>query len=159
MMPAGMETKSFQHCSNEDFDFDDEYDDEDFQFDFGKSQNTEPKLSMDVDNAENKHESSASLVYEINNNFYCDGNELALDELKDAILNKNLDIVKEIMNKYDLEVNCTLKSNWTPIMYAVSCGSYELTEYFIELGADIHFDEGSKKKFFIKLIFFKFNNR
>lgn len=140
-MPAGMESKSFQYCPDEDFDLDeDEYEDDGFQFDFGKSQNIEP--SIDVNN---QNESSSNLVYEINNNFYCDENELALDDLKDAILNKNLDIVKEIMDKYGIEVNCTLKSNWTPTMYAVSCGSYELTEYFIERGADIHFDEGKKK--------------
>lgn len=145
MMPAGMEPKNFHYQPDEDFDYeDDEFDEEGFQFDFGKNDNT--NSATELNNIEKDSDEKTSLVYEVNNNYYCDEAEFALDDLKDAILNKNLNLVKEIMEKFEIDVNCPLKSNWIPIMYAVSCGSYELTEYFIDLGADINFDEGTFKK-------------
>ena len=35
-----------------------------------------------------------------------------------------------------------LKSNWTPLMYAVSSGFYEVASYLIDLGADVNFSDG-----------------
>ena len=80
---------------------------------------------------------------ELNNNeYYDDHTELILNELKTAIFQKKLETVKSLLQTHDLDVNVILKNEWTPLMHASSCGSYELCEYLIENGADIFFSDG-----------------
>lgn len=85
---------------------------------------------------------SGSFFHELNNNYYYDEKGEILDDLKTAILNKNLTHVTNLMEKHKLDANCLLKSNWTPIMYAATCGSFELVEYFVRNGADVNFSHG-----------------
>lgn len=82
------------------------------------------------------------MVYEINNNYFLDDSEFILDDLKYAITAKNLDQVKQLITDHKLDINCMLKSNWIPLMYAVSCGSFELTEYLVKNGANVNFSDG-----------------
>ncbi|CAF0769908.1 unnamed protein product [Brachionus calyciflorus] len=142
MIPAGYESKKY-HNKFDNYDDGSEFDDEEegFVFDFNQKKNSNKEVN-DVEEWD-CHDATNSIKYEVNNNYFCDDAEYVLDDLKNAILSQNLNLVKEIIEKNNLDINCTLDSNWIPIMYAVSCGSYELTEYFIEKGADYNFDEDS----------------
>jgi ankyrin repeat protein len=77
-----------------------------------------------------------------NNDYYDDQTEIILSDLKTAIIQKKLETVKSLLQTHDLDVNVILKNEWTPLMYASSCGSYELCEYLIENGADVFFSDG-----------------
>lgn len=149
MIPAGFEKKDkfeFDDYDNDDFDDDDE-----FVFDFNQNKklnnsNQYAGSSSKENNlvAEFNKPKNGKLTFEVNNNYFFDESEYILDDLKNAIVNKNLNLVKNLLEKHSLDVNCTLKSNWIPIMYAVSCGSFELTEYLVNNGADINFSDGIK---------------
>ena len=73
-----------------------------------------------------------------------------IDELKAAIVYKNLAQVKSLMEMHDIDVNCLFKStNWTPIMLAANSGAFELVEYFVRHEADVNFEHGLKLSFLI----------
>jgi hypothetical protein len=91
-----------------------------------------------------------AVVYQLKNNYFFDEAEIQLKELKEAICASNLEQVKSLMKKNNMNVNCRLKSNWSPLMYAVTCGSFTMTSYFVENGADINFDDG----FYLKHVYF-----
>ena len=167
MIPAGFETKNgFM------FD-DDYYDDEDdFEFDFGdKNTNNNPKpvqnlilngesqklgdstvsefgLKANISKHELKIDESnrvkpSAILYKLNTTYYYNEFEFVIDDLKKALLSKNLSLVQSLFKKHNLNANCKLKSNWTPLMYSVSSGSYEITRFLIEKGADVKFDDGN----------------
>lgn len=92
--------------------------------------------------ADRSTKNKSKIVYELNNNYYFDESQYILDDLKNAILNRNLTNVQNLMQKHNLDVNCVLKSNWTPMMYAVTCGALDIVEYLVENGADVHFSDG-----------------
>ncbi len=151
MIPAGYEKKK-----KYDF-YDSDYDDDDFVFEFAEgvpvatnnsetcvsstevSSSTQDKIESPTSDLKPKDE----IVYEVDNKYFYDEKKYVLDDLQHAIINKNLQLVKEIFEKNDFDVNCKLKTNWIPIMYAVSVGNYEITEYLINKGADIYYDDGN----------------
>jgi ankyrin repeat protein len=108
----------------------------------------------DWDESYNKYDEIAlsktpAVVYQLKNNYFFDEAEILLRDLKDAICANNLTKVKALMQKNDMDINCRLKSNWTPLMYAATCGSFSMTSYFVENGAGINFEDGS----FLFLVF------
>jgi len=146
MIPAGYE-------KNKKFDFSDsDYDDDaDFCFDFADTvpvaiRNSETTVisNQHSSNFEKKVEQDPKYeaVYEVDNNYFYDDKKFILDDLQHAIINSNLQLVKEIFDKNNFDVNCIMKTNWIPIMYSVSVCSYEITEYLINKGANINYDDG-----------------
>jgi hypothetical protein len=92
---------------------------------------------------ENALSKTPAMVYQLKNNYFFDEAEILLKDLKDAICANNLNKVKDLMQTNNMDVNCRLKSNWTPLMYAATCGSFIMTSYFVENGADINFEDGN----------------
>lgn len=145
MIPAGYEKKSKYNDYESD-----NYDDEDFVFDFNDNKSNSPEEPIvstlkssasyadSFDNASEK----PNVVYEMKNDYYYDEMDLIRDDIRNAVIHKNLTLLKELLQKHTLEVDCVLRTNWTPLMYAVSCGSYEITEYLICEGADVQYTDG-----------------
>ena len=61
---------------------------------------------------------SNEVLYELNNNYYYDEFNGVVEDLKIALMQKNLDLVKNLFSKHNISVNCKFKTNWIPIMYA-----------------------------------------
>ena len=162
MIPAGLESKrtyNYYDDSDED-DFDDEFD---FGTQIAKVDNNQsyygvepyigtqilrnPKYQVD-NNQLIKIDSNGSNdkknLVELNNNYYYDENQYILVDLKNAILNKNTNLVVELLDKHNLDVNVQLSSDWIPIMYAVQSGSFEITKLLIDRGADLSFTDGKR---------------
>ncbi|KFM69293.1 Ankyrin repeat, SAM and basic leucine zipper domain-containing protein 1, partial [Stegodyphus mimosarum] len=64
-----------------------------------------------------------------------------LDDLRYAVLQGNLDIIKDILSK-NIWVDTILKAGWTGLMYACSAGHPEVVEFFLEKKADPNFHKG-----------------
>lgn len=132
----------------EEFDFyDSDYDDDDdFIFEFRDSIPDTRVTSLNNNNKDSINKSSKpkdDLLYEVKTNYYYDEKQFVLNDLQNAIIRKNLPVVKNLFEEHEIDVNCNLKTNWTPIMYAVSCGSYDITKYLIQRGADIFYEDDS----------------
>ena len=82
-----------------------------------------------------------------------------LNELKNAILERNLKLVKQLFDKHRLDVNCVLNTDWIPVMYAVQTGSYAITSFLFDNGADLHFSCGSQSVSFYVLVILTCLNR
>lgn len=144
MIPAGYEKKKS-------FDFyDSDEEDDGFVFDFtesnmSKNPTFEDTCLDDVTTSQNpntKQNCGDQMVYKVNKEYFYDETKYLLEDLQHAIIRRNLQQVKDLFEKHNFDVNVSMKPNWTPIMYAVSCGSYEITEYLIDSGADIFFQDG-----------------
>lgn len=136
MIPAGLESKrtyNYYDDSDED-DFDDEFD---FGTQIPKVDNNQ-LINIDSNGSNDKN------LVELNNNYYYDENQYVLVDLKNAILNKNTNLVVELLDKHNLDVNVQLSSDWIPIMYAVQSGSFEITKLLIDRGADLSFTDGKR---------------
>ena len=160
MIPAGLERKKTIEILNYDDSSGDDEEYEGFVFDFKDKktdktpaisqipEKTSPLLINNKSNSVTNFKSSFlstsknDIKYELNNNYFYDEKDYIQDDLKNAILYKNFDLVKCIFEKNDFDANMKLKSNWTPLMYAVSSGFYEVASYLIDLGADVNFSDG-----------------
>jgi ankyrin repeat protein len=162
MIPAGFEKKNG-------FIFDDDYyggEEDDFEFDFGDRKNfnnnehadkerpkpieneknsqfgtkldAKKKLSNNEDASKKKE---SEILYKLNTSYYYNDFDYIIDDLKSAILSKNLSLTQTLFEKHNLNVNCKLNTNWIPIMYSVSSGSFEITKLLIEKGANVHFND------------------
>lgn len=135
MIPAGYEYKT---NFNE---YVDSEDDDKFEFDFCDS-NEKNQLSSIKDTQNPSDETDKNCSDLNNNNYYDEQTDIIQDELKSAITHKNLEAVKAHFQLHNLDININFKNNWTPLMYAASCGSWELCEYLITNGADVFFSDG-----------------
>lgn len=144
MIPAGYEKKSQYKFYESDNDEDDE-----FVFDFYDPNSKcpeEPVASTKsinyVDSFDSVTEKKPDVFYEMKNDYYYDEMDLIRDDLRNAVIHKSLELVKELIQMHSLEIDCVLRTNWTSLMYAVSCGSYEITDYLICKGADVQYSDG-----------------
>lgn len=117
-----------------------------FGFDMMKSANKD-----EVNVIESKKLKQSDIVYHLNTSYYYSEFDFIVDDLKNALLNKNLNLIRLLFDKHNINANCKLKTNWVPLMYSVSCGSYEITKFLIEKGADVKFEDG-KGVFFWRLL-------
>ena len=101
--------------------------------------------NKEANSSESKSVRQSDIVYQLNQTYYYDELDFIVEDLKNALLNKNLVLIQGLFDKHNINVNSKLKTNWTPLMYAVCCGSYEITKFLIEKGADVRFDDGKPK--------------
>jgi hypothetical protein len=135
MIPAGLETNRIYNY------YDDSEDDDFDEFDFG-TQISKVNNEQLLENDSNRSNDNKNSV-ELNNNYYYDENLYVLDDLKNAILNKNINLVVGLLDKHNLDINVELSTKWIPIMYAVQSGSFELTKLLVDRGADLSFTDGT----------------
>ena len=138
MIPAGYEKKSLKAYDYNDSDYEDDDDDE-FVFDFSEAKNKNKTFGDVTTNVEIE---KSKVTFELSSQYYYEEMDRLLDDLKSAILQKNLTQVSSLIETHNIDVNCLFKTEWTPIMYAASCGSYELAEYLVNKGADVLYTEG-----------------
>ena len=178
MIPAGFETKNGKN--NFMFDEDDEEFEDEYEFDFGS--NKQPVNNIKTyspqkmnennykfgtsnafsgfglqasasSNSEEKIVKQSDIVFKLNKTYYFNEFDFMINDLKSALLNKNPVLVKSLFDKHNINLNCKLNSNWTPLMYSVSCGSYEITKFLIEKGADVKFEDGNFFRSFYGCLF------
>ena len=97
----------------------------------------------EINSNETKIVKLSDIVYQLNTSYYYNEFDFIVEDLKNALLNRNLNLIKFLFDKHNINVNCKLKTNWVPLMYSVSCGSYEISKFLIEKGADVKFDDGN----------------
>lgn len=137
MIPAGLEN-SFNES-----DFDE---DEGFEFEFNETNKNIQKAEL-VNYSTNNFLEQTKEYSEVNNNcYYDDQTDLILDDLKRAVIQNKLELVKNLIETNDLDVNICFKNDWTPLMYAASNGSIELVEYLVQKGADTFYSDGTQIK-------------
>lgn len=61
-----------------------------------------------------------------------------LDDFRIASMKGNLDTVKSYVEN-GVSVSQVLRSGWTALMYSVSCGRWQVTEYLLEMKANPNF--------------------
>lgn len=71
-----------------------------------------------------------------------DPSEIILKEVNSAIQSGDAQLLSQIITSHNLDINQTLRSNWTMLMHAVAAASWNCCKYLIENGADVNFDEG-----------------
>ena len=64
--------------------------------------------------------------------------EVDLDDFRIASMKGNLETVKSYVDN-GVSVSQVLRSGWTALMYAVSCGRWQVTEYLLENKAYVNF--------------------
>lgn len=64
--------------------------------------------------------------------------EVDLDDFRIASMKGNLETVKSYVDN-GVSVSQVLRSGWTALMYAVSCGRWQVTEYLLENKANVNF--------------------
>ena len=150
--PAGCEEKNFsktylnyaaaEYDDDEDDDF---YDDDGFYFNDGETKN-KPKHTEPVFNLIEKK--SERLCQDENNTpqiqmlFNKKESDLVID-FKQAIINHNFEKVKSMLsNGTEISINFVFNNGWSPLMYAVASGCYELIEYFIANDIDVNHTAG-----------------
>ena len=138
MIPAGYEKKSFKAYDYNDSDYED--DDDEFVFDFSEAKNKNKTITDTT--TTNVEIEKSKVTFELSSQYYYEEMDHLLDDLKSAILQKNLTLVSSLIETHKIDVNCHFKTDWTPIMYAASCGSFEMTEYLVNKGADVLYTEG-----------------
>lgn len=115
MIPGGYE-KSKENLIDDYYDDDDDFNDEVFEI------------------------TNSKTLFELNNNY--DEKYYILEDLKSSILNQNLDKMINLMKSHTLDINCLLKSNWTPLMYAVNVGALQIVQHLLLNFADVNYSQG-----------------
>jgi ankyrin repeat protein len=64
--------------------------------------------------------------------------EVDLDDFRIASMKGNLETVKSYVEN-GVSVSQVLRSGWTALMYSVSCGRWQVTEYLLEMKANPNF--------------------
>lgn len=141
MIPGGFERQSKENLIDDYFDDElgDEYDDEAFEI-----------SCMSAAAARNGDNQKRSFFNEPNNNnifntkppVVFDESHYILEDLKSSILNHNLARMTSLMEQNNLDVDCLLKSSWTPLMYAVSIGALPIVQYLLEKSANVTYSQG-----------------
>jgi ankyrin repeat protein len=170
MKPAGIEKKSFVETISYKHDqYDDYYNDSSDEDDYdyygnenytanGKTTTNESKFPFDSQYDSQKTEPESLPSISVNghqtkqSSFQLAANPSIsakqmhesedLLDLKHAIIHENILKVERFLLKPDVNINVTFNNGWSPLMYAVSVGSYELAKKFIEAGANVNHSAG-----------------
>jgi ankyrin repeat protein len=121
----------------EDYEDDDDDDDDEFVFDFNDSKKAPPVNNFfDSQKVSKNHEVQEQKPLLLINKKESD---LVID-FKQAIINHNVDKVKRLLdeNGGEINVNYVFNNSWSPLMYAITSGCFELIDYFISKGANVN---------------------
>lgn len=66
----------------------------------------------------------------------------SVNKLYTALINGNLDLVKEILDT-GLDINCKVTNDWTPLFLTASQVSVHIVEELLKRGADAKTNRGS----------------
>lgn len=65
-----------------------------------------------------------------------------LIDFKQAIINQNVEKVKNMISNKEVDINTLFNNGWSPLMYAVSTGSFDCVKFLVSNGASVNQSSG-----------------
>lgn len=143
IIPGGFERQSKENLIDDYFDDElgDEFDDEAFEISCMSARNNNDSQKRSLFNEPNNNN-----IFNTKQPVIFDESHYILEDLKSSILNHNLARMTSLMEQNALDVDCLLKSSWTPLMYAVSIGALPIVQYLLEKSANVTYSQGFRRK-------------